>query len=135
MSKRRRESTSPCRDSDSCDVDVVISTSTTSCDDHLEMYTYKISLRTVLARLLTEELGLERVSTIDVENDDYVSMRIAVKTKTPSDTGSDAVPFSPRRSFTRSAPKLSRVASKVQNYLRKNLGLSDFLVDIDTQDD
>ena len=134
MSKRRRESTSPCRDTDSCDVDVVISTSSSSVD-HLDMYTYKISLRKMFARLLTEELGLERVSSVDDETDDNISVRIAVKAKSPSETGSDAVPFSPRRSFTRRAPKLSRVASKVQTYLRRNLGLSDFLVDIDTQDD
>ena len=135
MSKRRRESTSPCRDTDSCDVEVVIDTSASSNDQHLDMYTYRISLRKMLVRLLSDELGLDRVLTIDDGNEDEISLRIAVKTKIPSDTGSDAVPFSPRRSFTRRAPKLSRVASKVQTYLRKTLGLSDFLVDIDTQDD
>ena len=134
MSKRKRESASPVRDGDSAGVDVVVSAKRRDLDS-LDMYTYKISIKQLLVSLLTTELGLERVSAKEDTNEDYIFVKIAVKNKESSDSGSDAVPFSPRRSFTRKAPKLSRVASKVQTFLRTSLGLSDFLVDIDTQDD
>ena len=134
MSKRKRDSASPVRDCDSAGVDVVVSATSGDLDE-LDMYTYKISMKKLLVSLLSSELGLERVSAKGDSNEDNLFIKVAVRSKVSSDSGSDALPFSPRRSFTRKAPKLSRVASKVQTFLRTSLGLSDFLVDIDTQDD
>ena len=130
MSKRKREEAV----NESMGVEVLISSSSECLDDR-DMYTYKISMKKLLVNLLSNELGLEHVSAVQDTNDDSVYVKVAVCHKDNPDSGSDAVVYSPRHSFKRKVPKLSRVAAKVQAFLRKSLGLCDFLVDIATQVD
>ena len=131
MSVKRRRVES--WDTDGSDVDVLVSTSSGQDED---MYCYKLSMRKLIVSLLSNELGLERVTADSDDDEEKVCIKISVRTKRESpESSSDAIPTSPRREFTRKAPKLSRVASKVQTFIRRSLGLSDFLVDIQTQDD
>jgi hypothetical protein len=108
---------------------------------HVIQSEFCVSIPTMLSRVLQTKLAIDptRLETVVVKaaRDEIVSnsgeVYVSVAVKGREEPIAEAIEggLTPRKAFLRSAPHISRVASRLQECLRQIFGMREFVVKID----
>ena len=96
---------------------------------------FSVSLPTMLTRVLQSKLAIDptRMSTQVQDDDSSKEVFVALTVKGREEPIEEAIAggLTPRKAFLRSAPHISRVASRLQDCMRQIFGMKDFVVKVE----
>ena len=93
---------------------------------------FKVSLPTMLSRVLQSRLRIDP-SRLHIDEEEGADVFVALSVKGRAEPVAEAIEggLTPRKAFLRSAPHISRVATKIQECMRQIFGMQDFVVQVD----
>ena len=97
---------------------------------------FKVSIPTLLTRVLQSKLAIDPTrltTTVQGVNEGSTDIFVAIAVKGREEQILEAIEggLTPRKAFLRSAPHISRVASRLQDCMRQVFGMKDFVVKVD----
>jgi hypothetical protein len=107
--------------------------------DNEESSVFSVSIPTMLTRVLQSKLAIDpgrlntRVNSADSIDCDRSDVFVALSVKGRDEPIEEAIAggLTPRKAFLRTAPHISRVASRLQDCMRQVFGMRDFVVKVD----
>ena len=108
-------------------------------DEAVETAQFSVSIPTMLTRVLHSKLAIDpsrlstHVKSTDCETNPSSEVFVALSVKGREEPIADAIAggLTPRKAFLRSAPHISRVASRLQDCMRQIFGMKDFVVRVE----
>jgi hypothetical protein len=108
-------------------------------DEAVETAQFSVSIPTMLTRVLHSKLAIDpsrlstHVKSTECDSNPSSEVFVALSVKGREEPIADAIAggLTPRKAFLRSAPHISRVASRLQDCMRQIFGMKDFVVRVE----